>query len=134
MAQTCWAVDGPDGTSLELGGRKFSSDDDGAPMMCNLVCSSMGRHVHVDYCGTVDGSPCDGPEIQHNTARMLPNPEKAKDYITHRLYWRRIGVSNVPGAISYPTRLTCVNLGFKGHEDIFSLEISTEVVNRPLHP
>ncbi|KAH9965571.1 hypothetical protein BGW80DRAFT_757653 [Lactifluus volemus] len=91
MAQTCWAVDGPDGTSLELGGRKFSSDDDGAPMMCNLVCSSMGRHVHVDYCGTVDGSPCDGPEIQHNTARMLPNPEKAKDYITHRLYWRRIG-------------------------------------------
>jgi hypothetical protein len=96
MTQTRWAVDGPDGTSLELGGRKFSSNDDGAPMMCNLVCSSMGRHVHVDYCRAVAGSPCDGPDIQHNTARMIPNPDKPKDYITHSLYWRRMGASSMP--------------------------------------
>jgi hypothetical protein len=108
MTQTRWAVDGPDGTSLELGGRRFSSDDDGTPMMCNLVCLSMGRHVHVDYCRTIGGGPYGGPDIQHNTTHMVPNPDKDKDYITHRLYWRRIGAPSMPRAISYPTRLTCV--------------------------
>ncbi|KAH9965565.1 hypothetical protein BGW80DRAFT_1345251 [Lactifluus volemus] len=90
MTQTRWAVDGPDEASLELGGRRFSSNDDGAPMMCNLVCSSMGRHVHIDYCRAVPGIPCDGPDVQHNPKRMIPNPDKPKDCITHSLYWRRM--------------------------------------------
>jgi hypothetical protein len=96
MTQTRWAVDGPDEASLELGGRRFSSNDDGAPMMCNLVCSSMGRHVHIDYCRAVPGIPCDGPDVQHNPKRMIPNPDKPKDCITHSLYWRRMGVSSMP--------------------------------------
>lgn len=33
MSKTQWAVDGPDGTVLEVNGRKFASNDDGAPMM-----------------------------------------------------------------------------------------------------
>ncbi|GBE82556.1 hypothetical protein SCP_0409400 [Sparassis crispa] len=91
MSQTRWVVDGPDGTAVELRGRKYSSNDEGAPMMCNLVCLAMGRHVHVDYCRTVDGTPCDGAEVQHIPTRMAPNPNRPKDYITHNLHWRRSG-------------------------------------------
>jgi hypothetical protein len=95
MTQTRWAVDGPDGTTLELGGRKYSSNDEGAPMMCNLVCSSMGRHVHIAYCRAGEGGRCDGPEVQHINERITPNSDKAKDAITHRLYWRRMGTSTI---------------------------------------
>ena len=96
MTQTRWAVDGPDGATLELAGRKFSSNDDGAPMMCNLVCSSMGRHVHIDYCrlaefGIEPLGLCGGGSVQHINDRMLPDPDKPKDVITHNLYWRRMG-------------------------------------------
>ncbi len=88
MSRTRWAIDGPDGTSLELEGRRFSSNDDGAPMLCNLVCTSMGRHVHINYCR---GDPCDNPEAQHINERMTPNPDQPKDWITHGLHWRRMG-------------------------------------------
>ena len=91
MSQTRWAVDGPDGASLELAGRKFSSNDEGAPMMCNLVCSSMGRHVHVEYCRSDPNGPCDSDDTQHINDRILPNPDTPKDAITHSLYWRRMG-------------------------------------------
>jgi hypothetical protein len=96
MTQTRWAVDGPDGTTLELGGRKFSSNDEGAPMMCNLVCTSMGRHVHIDYCRAEEGARCDGAEVQHINERMVPDPDKPKDFISHGLHWRRMGESTNP--------------------------------------
>jgi hypothetical protein len=35
MSKTRWAIDGPDGTAIELEGRKFAANDEGAPM---LVC------------------------------------------------------------------------------------------------
>lgn len=94
MTQTRWSIEGPDGSGIELKGRKFSSEDEGAPMMCNLVCSSMGRHVHIDYCRSEDGAPCSGDELQHVDAslRMVPDPDRPKDAITHRLYWRRMGM------------------------------------------
>lgn len=97
MSRTRWAVDGPDGTTLELRGRKYSSNDDGAPMMCNLVCLAMGRHVHVDYCRAGDGIPpedgtlCNAAEVQHIPTRMIPHPDLPKDYITHSLFWGRSG-------------------------------------------
>jgi len=94
MTETSWAVDGPDGTTLELGGRKFSSNDEGAPMMCNLICTSMGRHVHVDYCRT-EGGRCGGAEIQHINERITPHPTKPKDAITHSLHWRRMGMATI---------------------------------------
>ncbi|KAH9047539.1 hypothetical protein EDB83DRAFT_2267127 [Lactarius deliciosus] len=91
MTQTRWAIDGPDEKGLELEGRTFSSNDEGAPMMCNLVCSSMGRHVHIDYCRAGENVHCDAAEVQHINARMIPNPDRPKDAITHSLYWRRMG-------------------------------------------
>ncbi|TFY70646.1 hypothetical protein EVG20_g2356 [Dentipellis fragilis] len=85
-----WAIDSPDGT-VEHEGRKFSTNDDGAPMMCNLVCTSMGRHVHIDWCRTEPDEPCEGAEVEHIPEQFLPEPNRPKDYITHGLYWRRTG-------------------------------------------
>ena len=94
MTQTRWAIDCSDETGLELGGRRFSSNDEGGPMMCNLVCSSMGRHVHFDYCRTEENTPCEGAEVQHIETRMIPNPHRSKDAVTHSLYWRRTGTTD----------------------------------------
>ncbi|KAG0697666.1 hypothetical protein DFH29DRAFT_984173 [Suillus ampliporus] len=92
MSSSRWAVDGPDDTSLEVEGRRFSSNDEGAPMMCNLICQALGRHIHIDYCRASDASACRGNnEVQHISRRLVPNPERAKDYVTHNLFWRRAG-------------------------------------------
>jgi hypothetical protein len=108
MSRTRWAVDGPEGSCIELGGRKFAENNDGAPMLCNLVCTSMGRHVHIDDCR---GDPHD-PEAVHFNARILPNPEQAKDFITHGLHWRRMGEFFVSASFDFLfMRLS----GFKGN-------------------
>ncbi|KAG2340343.1 hypothetical protein BDR05DRAFT_889963 [Suillus weaverae] len=92
MSSSRWAIDGPDDTSLEVEGRRFSSNDEGAPMMCSLVCQALGRHIHIDYCRTQDANACRGNnEVQHISKRLLPNPERAKDCVTHNLFWRRAG-------------------------------------------
>ncbi|KAH7910222.1 hypothetical protein BJ138DRAFT_1127056 [Hygrophoropsis aurantiaca] len=92
MSRTRWAVDGADDTSLEIEGRKFSANDEGAPMMCNLICQAMGRHIHIDYCRSEDPAACTGNEhIQHISERMVPNPDRHKDAVTHSLFWRRSG-------------------------------------------
>ena len=47
----------------------------------------MGRHVHIDTC---HGEPHD-PQVLHIKEKLVPNPDQAKDWITHELYWRRMG-------------------------------------------
>ena len=91
MSRTRWVVDGPHGNALELDGHKFGSNDDGAPMLCNLVCSSMGRHAHIDYCRAPEPRNCNGPDVDHIEARIEPEPMRPKDWVTHQLYWRRLG-------------------------------------------
>ncbi|KAI5994324.1 hypothetical protein EDD15DRAFT_789522 [Pisolithus albus] len=93
MSRTRWVVDEPDDTAaLEVEGRKFSTNDEGAPMMCNLVCQAMGRHVHIDYCRADDPTACTGrEEVQHVAKRLLPDPDRPKDYITHNLFWKKSG-------------------------------------------
>ncbi|KAI0253470.1 hypothetical protein BJV78DRAFT_212142 [Lactifluus subvellereus] len=95
MTQTCWGVEGPDEEDIELGGRTFSFNDDGTSMMCNLVCSSMGRHVHIDYCLS-NGEPCKSDEVRHINARITPDPDRPKDAVTHSLYWRRMDLRTDP--------------------------------------
>ena len=89
MSQTRWAVDGSEDTSVELEGRKFSSNDEGGPMLCSMVCKSMGRHVHVAVCR---GPASHNSETQHIVKRIAPDPDQAKDWITHALHWRRMGM------------------------------------------
>ncbi|KAJ3555965.1 hypothetical protein NM688_g2286 [Phlebia brevispora] len=91
MSRTRWAVDGPDGTAFEVNGRKFGSNDDGAPMLCSMVCRDLGRHVHIDYCRSSDAQTCRDANLQHITVPLVPNPDRAKDFLTHSLYWRRTG-------------------------------------------
>ena len=93
MTETRWAVDGPDGARMGLGGRKVFSNDECAPVMCNLVCSSKERHVHIDYCRTDGNKPCNTSEVRHINDRIVPEPNKPKDAITHGLYWKRMGSS-----------------------------------------
>ena len=94
MSRAKWSVEGPEDTAFEVSGHKFATDDDGAPMMCNLYCADLGRHVHVDYCRSENPASCSGAEIQHLSTRMRPNPEKAKDWTTHGLHWKRMGTSS----------------------------------------
>ena len=92
MSRTRWTVDGPDDVPLEIEGRKFSTNDEGAPMMCNLICSAMGRHVHIDYCRATDEAACTGnEELQHLSKRLQPDPDRPKDTLTHSLFWKRSG-------------------------------------------
>ncbi|RPD81278.1 hypothetical protein L226DRAFT_549908 [Lentinus tigrinus ALCF2SS1-7] len=91
MSKTKWAVDGPDGTALEVNGRKFGTNDDGAPMLCSMYCRSMGRHAHIDWCRSGNPRACAGAELEHINAPMQPHPQKAKDWISHNLYWKRTG-------------------------------------------
>jgi hypothetical protein len=88
MSHTRWVIDSPEGNITELDKHKFPAKDDGAPMLCNLACISIGRHVHIDSC---HGDPHDDPQVQHIKERLAPNPDQAKDWITHDLYWRRMG-------------------------------------------
>ena len=90
MTPTRWSVDGSDESKIELGGHKFLNGV-GGPIRCNLVCSSMGRHVHVDDCRAGEDAPCEGAEIEHIKLRMKPMPDIPKDTITHNLHWRRMG-------------------------------------------
>ncbi|EIW81351.1 hypothetical protein CONPUDRAFT_82336 [Coniophora puteana RWD-64-598 SS2] len=92
MSQTRWAIDGDEGTTIEVEGRRYAANDDGAPMMCNLVCQSMGRHTHFSYCRSATAAECAGnDQIQHISKRMNPDPNRPKDFITHGLFWGRSG-------------------------------------------
>ncbi|KAH9005515.1 hypothetical protein EDB86DRAFT_1452107 [Lactarius hatsudake] len=88
MSQTKWAVDDPNGTGLEIEGHNFSSNDEGGPLLCNMVCKSMGRHVHIDICRGFDSH---NSKTQHITKIISPNPDQPKDWITHGHHWLRMG-------------------------------------------
>ncbi|KIK81379.1 hypothetical protein PAXRUDRAFT_808137 [Paxillus rubicundulus Ve08.2h10] len=92
MSQSRWSIDGPEDVSLEIAGRRFSSNDEGAPMMCNLFCQAMGRHVHIAKCRVDDPATCNGnDQIQHIHRRLHPDPDDPKDFVTHSLFWQRAG-------------------------------------------
>ena len=95
MSNVRWSVDGPDEEGLEVEGRRFSTNDEGAPMMCNLVCQALGRHVHIDYCRAKTPADCRANhEVQHVMRTLRPEPDRPKDFLTHTLFWKRSGKSN----------------------------------------
>ncbi|KAG1719070.1 hypothetical protein EDB19DRAFT_1837096 [Suillus lakei] len=46
MSSSRWAVDDPDDMGLDVKGHRFSSNN--APVMYNLVCQALGRHIHIN--------------------------------------------------------------------------------------
>ncbi|KAB5590852.1 hypothetical protein CTheo_5695 [Ceratobasidium theobromae] len=91
MISTQWAIERADPSSVyELNGRKFGIGDEGAPMLCHLVCTEQGRHAHIDFCRDLDGCR-GGAEWEHINERMHPEIDRPKDWISHRLKWARSG-------------------------------------------
>jgi hypothetical protein len=86
MAQTEWIVEGNKDAALELDGRQYATGDSGAPMLCSLLCKTMGRHVHVADCRAENPGECQEDGVEHIWRR---GAEKDQDWITHRLFWAR---------------------------------------------
>jgi hypothetical protein len=92
MSNVRWSVDGPDEEGLEVEGRRFSTNDEGVPMMCSLVCKALGRHAHIDYCRAETPAECKvNNEVEHITKKLQPKPDRPKDFLTHNLFWKRSG-------------------------------------------
>ncbi|PVF98364.1 hypothetical protein CPB86DRAFT_797339 [Serendipita vermifera] len=83
MAQTKWMIDGDGGAYVELDGHKYATGDSGAPMLCNMLCGTLGRHVHIDTCLADTPSNCNFDQVQHI------DQLKGYDWITHELFWKR---------------------------------------------
>jgi len=90
MSNAFWSVHGESNGTVEVEGRKYSDGDSGAPMLCSLVCKSLGRHIHIDACRSADeNGACGGsPGIQHIND---PDGNKKEDLISHRVFWERSG-------------------------------------------
>jgi hypothetical protein len=90
MSNAVWFVHGENDGTVEVRGRKYSAGGSGAPMLCSLVCKSLGRHIHIDACRSADdnGFCGGGPGIQHIND---PDGNKYEDLISHRVFWRRSG-------------------------------------------
>lgn len=116
---------------MELNGRRFGTSDDGAPMMCNLICQSMDRHAHLDYCRTDPKQSCAGSDHEHITTHLAPNPDQPKDWISHKLYWRRSGMQFTP--LVEISGIYFVILGFRGKSTFSHSLLATPLIfSRPL--
>ncbi|KAG8935125.1 hypothetical protein FRC02_008587 [Tulasnella sp. 418] len=89
MENTRWVVE--NSNTVEVLGRRFAGQDGGGPQLCNMVCSQLGRHAHIDYCRTDPNQSCQGQEWEHSHEQVSPEPDKPKDWISHKLYWARLG-------------------------------------------
>lgn len=47
MSATRWVIQ--DDEVYELQGHRYGTNDEGAPVLCSLVCADQGRHVHIDF-------------------------------------------------------------------------------------
>ncbi|GBC07438.1 hypothetical protein RclHR1_07470003 [Rhizophagus clarus] len=78
---------------FEYAGHKLRVGDQGTFVLCNLHCKDLGRHRHIDYCQSEENCKLgnQGQDIQHINEKVPPNPEKPKDFISHKLFWERTG-------------------------------------------
>ncbi|KAG8901723.1 hypothetical protein FRC00_005050 [Tulasnella sp. 408] len=88
MERTAWAVEGNADAVVEVQGRKFAAQDDGAPQLCSSICRNLGRHAHIDYCRSAK-EEC--KEVGHIDVPMLPNRNRPKDWVSHKVFWERTG-------------------------------------------
>ena len=91
MEQTKWFLE-QETEGVDVGGHKYGSGDSGAPMLCSLVCKSMGRHVHVTDCVAGERGQCaGGPEVEHITTTRVGGVKDPMDWVSHNLYWKKSG-------------------------------------------
>ncbi|CAE6523134.1 unnamed protein product [Rhizoctonia solani] len=96
MKETKWIVEpqkNAAGKQVDAGykleNHKYGAGDEGAPMLCQMMCSKQGRHAHVDFCQ--DPNNHTTPACEHISTRMQPEPNRPKDWISHATYWERTG-------------------------------------------
>ncbi|GES77129.1 hypothetical protein GLOIN_2v1781565 [Rhizophagus clarus] len=68
-------------------------DDQGTFTLCNLNCKNLGRHRHIDYCQNEENCKLENQrhDIKHINGQIQPNPDRPKDFISHKLFWERTG-------------------------------------------
>ena len=90
MTNAVWFVHGGDDVSADIEGQKYAPGDSGAPMLCSLLCKSLGRHIHDYMCRSADddGVCGGGPGIQHIND---PDGNEHEDLISHHIFWERSG-------------------------------------------
>ncbi|CAB5390546.1 unnamed protein product [Rhizophagus irregularis] len=76
---------------FEYLGHKLRVGDQGTFVLCNLFCKELGRHRHIDYCQNEEICKIENQNIQHINEKVSPNPDRSKDFISHKLYWERTG-------------------------------------------
>ncbi|KAG8903576.1 hypothetical protein FRB99_003127, partial [Tulasnella sp. 403] len=109
MERTSWAIEGAVDATVEVQGRKFGAQDNGAPQLCSSLCRNLGRHAHIDYCRNVGAEGrCQEPESEHIEERMLPNPDRPKDWVSHGIFWARTGFRGMVSAASSNGNQTCI--------------------------
>lgn len=109
MQNTAWVIDGDELDAYrEVSGRRFASGDEGAAVLCNQVCSDLGRHTHVDLCRTKRGSKCSEPETEHIMDVRGPKTSTGKDWITHKLHWSRSGMFEIHCCRCFQNHLICL--------------------------
>ncbi|PKK70959.1 hypothetical protein RhiirC2_443579 [Rhizophagus irregularis] len=64
--------------------------DQGTFVLCNFFCKDLGRHRHIDYCQNDENCEL-SRDMQHINVKVSPNPDKPKDFISHKLFWERTG-------------------------------------------
>ncbi|PKY22475.1 hypothetical protein RhiirB3_503321, partial [Rhizophagus irregularis] len=74
---------------FDYAGHRLRVGDQGTFVLCNLA----SRHRHIDYCKNEKNckSGNQGQDIRHINEKVQPNPEKPKDFISHKLFWERTG-------------------------------------------
>ncbi|GBC39328.2 hypothetical protein GLOIN_2v1773792 [Rhizophagus irregularis DAOM 181602=DAOM 197198] len=80
-------------TQTEFTGDEFvyaGVSDQKTFVLCNLFCKDLGRHRHIDYCQNDENCEL-SRDMQHINVKVSPNPDKPKDFISHKLFWERTG-------------------------------------------
>ena len=96
MEQTKWFSE-EETERVEVGGNKYGSGDFGAPVLCSLVCKSMGRHTHVVDCvAGEDGGCSGGSELEHIATTRKHVAKGSTDWVSHNLYWKKSGSWSQP--------------------------------------
>ncbi|GBC16228.2 hypothetical protein GLOIN_2v1865248 [Rhizophagus irregularis DAOM 181602=DAOM 197198] len=79
---------------FEFEGHRLNVGDRGDFVLCHKLCENMGRHRHIDFCKDPGVCESEGGSrkegiLEHIKAHISPQPNRKKDYISHRVFWER---------------------------------------------
>ncbi|KAJ3110211.1 hypothetical protein HDU96_006820 [Phlyctochytrium bullatum] len=77
---------------FEFGTHKFNRNDSGKCFLCQLHCKELKRHTHIDWCRHPDQPHlCKRDGCRHINEKLMPDPNRPKDFVTHETLWKRTG-------------------------------------------